>query len=431
MSSPNVLMFAPAFAPSFFSEALVSSKLALAMLAKGWPVTVISGSSSAAVTYSDAWQFPWDGLAERVHAIAPNLETGGSSRSNLSHWGTLAQVRHPVSGAVWAREAADVALRLHRDRPFDLILTRSTSCYAHLPALILRRHFHLPWIANWNDPPGHLFPAPYSYPLPPLQRIFKNRYLRSSAQAADINTFPSDRLMHYLSRPLDLTDPARMAVVPHVGMGWIGRRATRNQGRFRICHAGNLSAERDPRSLLRAVAWALEKHSDVHIELDLIGKKTDEIMTELARISLNGNVIFNPGLPFADCFRRMEGADLLLLIEAPVDDGIFFPSKLVDYAEVGRPILAISPRNGVTRDLFDRYDLGAFAEIGSDVAITAALDHLINEWKADRPPPAGLAMLREYVAPSAIVQSIAGLLESVNRRDYARSPKAGLGVRGG
>jgi hypothetical protein len=39
----------------------------------------------------------------------------------------------------------------------------------------------------------------------------------------------------------------------------------------------------------------------------------------------------------------MESADLLLVIDAPFDQSVFLPSKLVDYIGAQRPIFAITP----------------------------------------------------------------------------------------
>jgi hypothetical protein len=60
---------------------------------------------------------------------------------------------------------------------------------------------------------------------------------------------------------------------------------------------------------------------------------------------------------------RLEEADALLLIEAPCENVMFFPSKIVDYFEVGRPVLALSRKGGVVEALFWTCSFGEFAPV--------------------------------------------------------------------
>lgn len=406
----NVLMFAPAFAPNFFSEALVNSKLALAMLDAGWNVSVISASASADFVYSGNFGAPWELLRGIVHEVPPEAGSAGRFARINKAARVLAAGRHPVHGAKWAANAADAAFKLHQQRPFDLMITRSTSCIAHLPGLLFKNLVDVPWVANWNDPPPHLFPAPYSYPTSPVQRFFTDRYLRAAARRADVNTFPSERLMAYLSGPLELVDPRRMAVVPHIGFGRYGRPPRAEKDIFRISHAGNLSLERDPRYFLRALAKTIMRHPSIKFEFSIIGKMPDRALAEVEKLGLSGVVTYTPDIPFLACLEQLESADALLLIEARVANGIFFPSKIVDYCEVGRPVLAISPNEGVMRDLNDRYHFAYFADVGDPDAVVSALERLVSDWIDDKISLSGVQELRRQASPVAIVQQIARLV---------------------
>ncbi|MBD0413471.1 glycosyltransferase [Oryzicola mucosus] len=409
---PNVLMFAPSFAPNFFSEALVNSKLALAMLDEGWEVTVFSASAVSDFGYTDTWESPWQPLRPIVRQIPAAGNHGSLKKIGRAAW-AIATGRHPVPGAIWAAKVARAALEIHAVRPFDLMLTRSTSCIAHLPGLIVKRAAGVPWIANWNDPPPHLFPAPYNYPISPLRRFFTERYLSEAAAVADLNTFPSERLMRYLAEPLLISDPKRMHVVPHIGLGFRGHAPTGKKDRFRISHAGNLSVERNPRGFLRALAEVANRHTEIRFELELIGKIDDGIKAEVEKLQLSKVVTFLPNLSFQACFQQMEESDALLLIEASVENGIFFPSKIVDYCEVGRPILFISPEQGVSREMNDRFKLGYFCNVDEPTSIVVGLEKLVLDWKADRISYSGLEDMRTIVSPSEIVGQIGRLARSL------------------
>lgn len=419
---PRALIFAPAFAPVFFSEALVNSKLALAMLDAGWDLTIFTVATTGGDAYANDWSEPWHRLRALQFSVSSPAPTGRLGRA-LTIARNVMAVRHPVSGSLWAETVARQALALHRERPFDIMLSRSTSCCAHLPALLLRRELNIPWIANWNDPPGHRFPAPYSYPLSPVHRFFKDRYLRAAAQMADVNSFPSRQLMDYLAAPLGLKRGGRSVVLPHVGLGRYGRAAVLQPGRFRISHAGNLSRERDPSHFLRALAWLVKAHPLVQIEFEIIGQMDESFAPLISELGLDTVVMRTPGLPFLDCLHRLEEADALLLIEAPCDQGIFFPSKLVDYAEVGRPVLALSPAGGVVEDLIRTYRLGEFAPVGQDDAIRSALDSLFTACQTTEPTKYHFAAIRDYIAPQRLVAELAAVAGFAVGADAARQER--------
>lgn len=407
MRKPRVLMFSPAFAPEFFSEAIVSSKLALAFLDAGWEVAVFTTAQGNGAGYVNDWSPPWLPLKEVRCAPSPGRMTG-RLRQVPSMLRNVMTVRHPVSGSLWAERVAREAVILHRQQPFDLMLTRSTSCYAHLPAMLVKREVRIPWVANWNDPPGHLFPAPYHYPMPPLQRLFKDRYLRAAAQLADVNSFPSRELLDYLQEPLGLGAAKNAVVIPHVGLGQHGSVAGSLPGRFRIIHAGNLSRERDPSPFLRALAELVRENPQAGIEFEIIGHMDAEFSPLIEQLGLGGVVIRTPGLPFLECLRRMEQADALLLVEAPCARGIFFPSKLIDYVEVGRPVLALSPAGGVVERLVRDYGFGEFASLDDADAIRTGLNRLLVASRRQGACPYEFAGIRDRVAPGRIVADIAG-----------------------
>ncbi|HXY59428.1 MAG TPA: glycosyltransferase [Methylocystis sp.] len=414
---PRVLMFAPAFAPDFFSEALVNSKLALAMLDAGWEVVVFSAPGGDNV-YARGWSEPWSQLREISWNLPP------TPRGVFVRLAAAICARHPISGSLWAERTARTAAALHAEKPFDLVLSRSTSCVAHLPALLFRarrRKESAPiWIANWNDPPGHRFPPPYDFPSPPLQRRLMDRYLRAAATAADANTFPSELLRDYLAEPLGLdaegVPPLRRGVViPHVGLGWRPRAAPlADLSRFRVSHAGNLSRERDPTMFFAAFAKFAERHPEVRCEIEIVGQLDPAAEAAAAKLGLHERIRLVGGLPYMACLERLAAADLLLLLEAPCARGVFLPSKLIDYIEVGRPILAVSPRIGVVRELIEHHNFGLAAANDSAADIEAALERGFEERSQPnlcRARQRAIEWMRDLVRPDRIVADIRRVAE--------------------
>jgi hypothetical protein len=98
---------------------------------------------------------------------------------------------------------------------------------------------------------------------------------------------------------------------------------------------------------------------------------------------LSGVVSFEPVMPPDAIQAWMAEADVALLVEANLEEGLFFPSKLSDYLTGGRPILALSPARGVTADFLSQGG-GVLAGPEDVEGIAAALERLHGLWRAGR-----------------------------------------------
>ena len=79
-----------------------------------------------------------------------------------------------------------------------------------------------------------------------------------------------------------------------------------------------------------------------------------------------------------------EDADVLVVIDAPTrGPSPFLPSKLVDYLPLGKPIFAITPRDGASATLVRSLG-GIVAPPDDDAAIRVALRDLIARWREGR-----------------------------------------------
>lgn len=108
----------------------------------------------------------------------------------------------------------------------------------------------------------------------------------------------------------------------------------------------------------------------------------------------------------------MRASHVLVLIEAPLAEGIFLPSKVTDYVQAGRPILAVSPRNGTLADLLGANGGGLAADCTDPDAIYSALRALYDSWARgslahDYCP----ARLRALFSDAAVIPQYEALLE--------------------
>ncbi len=403
-------MFAPAFAPFYFSEGLVNSKLALAMISNAWDVTVISMPADKGLRYQSGWAGRWLALRALRHDVEA-VAVGSRATRLLGLGYDVIMAGHCVQGVHWSRMAFRKAMEMHRTRPFDVVLSRSTSCCSHLPAMLFKRETSVRWIANWNDPPLHLFPAPYDYAISGFRRLVVRRYLRAAAAAADFNSFPSRHLFEHLRSELKIVDESRVRILPHIGLDGYTARAWKKGDSFKLCHAGNLASERSPGTFLRACRKIIDRYNgSVKVTCDIVGVEDTNLAAVIQDVGLQEHVRFSGPKSFDDTLEAISQCDVAVLIEAPCEHGIFLPSKIIDYAQTGRPILSISPRTGVMRDLLSEYGGGIHADNRSQGSIESALDQFVQLWLENRLGSMNPVAWVHHASPEAILHALESMI---------------------
>lgn len=332
------------------AEGLASARLASALIRRGHEVTLLSRKL---------------------------LDPEPFNHFDLDRWGRLGALPHLLRGCTveekgWARAVARRAAELG---PFDVLHSRLNPAASHLAALEVLKKVDLPWCAYFSDPwPHHLYPEPYRFHVGPLSRRRLELSLDAMLRRADSLVFPAARLRDWLLSGRRERHRSKAFVAPHLGEE--GAPAPASNGHLHIRHAGFLMKERRIEPLLAALE-RLPSGVREDLRIEFAGRYAE------APQAPAGIVTFAPSMP-PDAVRAwMAGADVALLIEAALAEGIFFPSKLSDYLAGGRPILALSPRRGVTADLLADGG-GVLVEPGDEAGIAAALERLHGLWREGR-----------------------------------------------
>ena len=375
----RILLFATGFAPYSFSENLVNSKLALAIQNRGWHIDVISAVDEGPA-YSTTWAKPWMSLKDNTHEITNSA--AASSFLFFKRCLDSCAMGHPLPYVRWARQAYRKGLELHEDKPYDVILSRSISCVSHLPALAFHKKTGVPWIANWNDPPGFLFPAPYHIRTNWFWQSIWSRYYRAVARAATFNTFPSERLANYMQRHLSCFPAKKTRIIPHLMLDGYEPEIQPESGVFRLCHAGNLANERDPGMFLAALRRLIDNEGKgTAIEFEVIGVENDKLRQQISQLNLQDYVHCLGTMSYVNTMNRLAQSTIPVLIEAPCEEGVFLPSKLADYVQSGRPMLAVSPENGTVADTLNKNGGGIAVDCTAVADIYRGLKALFEHWK--------------------------------------------------
>jgi glycosyltransferase involved in cell wall biosynthesis len=359
------------------AEGLASARLAEALARHGHEVTLLTTTSPGL-----------DGVA--VYRVEPDPPGAFDSLSKrMDGWGRIGAIPHLLRGctmeeAGWVRAVARRASKLG---PFDVLHSRLNPAASHLAALAVLEELDLPWCAYFSDPwPHHLYPEPYRFTVGPLSRLRQERSLDAMLRKAGSLVFPSGRLRDWLLADRRKQFRPKSLIAPHLADREVApspaKQGRDGEGSFlRIRHAGFLMKERRVEPLFAGLERFLAVHPGAPIRIEFAGRYAG--VAPGVPPALSSVVSFEPSMP-PDAVRAwMAAADVALLVEANLEEGIFFPSKLSDYLAGGRPIVALSPGRGVAAD-FLADGGGILAGPEDEAGIAAALERLHDLWQAGR-----------------------------------------------
>ena len=377
---PRILMFAPQCIPPHNPEAIVNAKLVKMMLGASWKVDVISRTN-------DVGPYPsrTDGILEGVAAVTHSIymERGWDVKNTYCKVRGAVRSGHVVRSIRWVDSALSLGLKLARTNKYDFVLSRSSPVYAHLPALVVSQRYGIPWIANWNDPdPMGSCPPPYGTGPDARIPFWLARYLRAVAAGASWHTYPCIRLGRFLSAFLGHRLLTRGSVFPHPALEAPVRRTRSRGNEFVICHGGAVTFPRDPGPFLLGIRRLIDTNAEFGLatRVRFIGDWTNDLATLTEQLGLSQVVHAVAPTDYEQALAEFANADVLAVIEAPLLEGIFFPSKFVDYVQTGRPILAVSPREGTLRDLLATHGGGICADCTSSESVAEALSKFFSAW---------------------------------------------------
>ena len=404
-AKPRILMFAHAFFPDSNAESLVNSKLAMALLQNGADIDIISYNYlyTPERRYVNEWSDIWKPLERRIHPI--DYHPNKSWRDILDNILQCLASRTVLQGnKTWQQDLA-LGRKLHSHRQYDLILARALPVAAILPALHLSKECKVPLIINLNDPPSGTWPGPYP-PNPRWISFFEQAFLKFAFRNASAVTFPSPRLRRHVLRHLGIRPSTKYAVIPHIALHDSGnRKPSIDRSTFTLCHAGTVSGQRNPENFLKALSLLKESVPAHTLRCMFVGSMAPEHEALLCALELEDVVDIVGPCSYEDANALLRTASVQFIIEAPCEEGIFLPSKLVDYLQNSRPILAVSPKSGTLSDIVCHYGCGEAADCRDPQSIYSALNKMYSAWQTG-------CLSEQYSAASALHDFSSGVMKT-------------------
>lgn len=409
----RILMIATGYPPYLFSENLCNGKLAMALIENGIQIDAISRVDEGP-SYGSEWTAPWDMLAPTAHIIKYNAGNKLQQLADVIYSGTK-MGGYFIPGIRWVRRAFDKALDLMKSNNYDAVLTRSPNDMAHLVGLFLKKKTGCRWIANWNDPADPIWPGQYKHDYTPAQQSKKMAYTAKLLDSADVNTFPSDTLKKHFIEWFPLLKEKKTAVLPHIGLirsAWPKVESGQKSGIIRFLHSGNLSAERNPETTFQALRRLVDEGNN-SFEFHIMGYVNEYTKELINRYSLDNYVKFIGSYPYLKALEKMQSYDVLVLLEARLEKGIFFASKFTDYLQTGLPVLAISPVSGFAVDKLTGKKGEYLAYNQSVDSIYSTFRQILKDFDSNAIKDNASFELYKEFSPEIVVARIENLIKAV------------------
>lgn len=402
----KVLLIAPNCYPVNGAEEICNIKMLRAMTENGsFDVDVISRKRN--------WfNYPSDSLESYGVKVNSLTVVESDNRINIKTiWQTIQcffKFGVTFRGSVWAIVALPYVNNLLNQYKYDFVLTKNS------PSFLIGCYLHkkgLKWVASWNDPsPNIYYPVPYGKGKETKGTLISRRIVKLMSQA-DAHVFPAsllrDHMLYYMK-----VDKSRTWIAPHVVFPNETKRTDRHEvtNTMRIIHSGNLSSPRDPSTFMLALNEVLIENPSYRIEFTLLGRLDEASKTLLNSLdSLNKHCFFHEPIEYKQSLDFISNYDLACVIEADCGKGggVFLPTKVTDFMQVGIPIMAVSPRSGVLEGLYNDGIIGYYSDVSNVNSIKEAIKKVYNEYTTT-------GLKHNVIASQFTPQSVVDVYKQIN-----------------
>ena len=391
---PHLLIIAQSFPPIAGVAAYRPMRLANAMAARGWRVTVACAppmnlvyrwADPALAKYVDPAvrvvalpdsQTPfmprhdWTDRPRKLvsFAIRVTKSLTGTGRLALMHPDLFAAMRSLVRGYrypvlrmdyAWCGRVATLARDLHLDEPISVVLATMPPFYAGIAARVVSDDLNVPYVLDYRDIwKGNTFQA-----VAPNQDLLEQDLLDGAAHVIGVTEGIAAALTARTATPVATVpngfDPQ---MYPHESC-----KTVQDEGPLRIVQAGTLYPGSGFVDLVAAVA----KMPGETVTLDAYGDIGPEATAAIA--AAPEHVRYHGFVPSAVAKQAVCDADVALVMEIPFEVATI-PSKTFEYLATRKPVIFIGDRTHENARLLERCGLLAGAHTGEgDLATVVRL----------------------------------------------------------
>lgn len=391
----KLLLITYAFPPMQAPESYLSAKALSAL--QGFDVEVLTiNPAHLGLTLDRSMTSFVESHFKCVHYVTPPKWFGPELFRSLRYVMVL-----PDRFRIFNSSMLEAALKINV-QAYDVVMSWSQWHSVHLVAAEVKRRFpEIRWVSHMSDPwadnpflprvPG------FSY----IQRLIEQRVIRM-ADSIHFTTVETQNLV-MKNYPDEYFSKAH--VLPHCYVSDLYKKrenGSQTRDQWVIRYLGNFYGPRNPKNLARALSLLQTKCPELlqGVRVEIVGRWIDNARWRPQDEGVVGEELFVFKQPVEYCksLSLMSDADMLLILDAPFEQSIFFPSKLVDYIGAKRPILALTPEGSCAEIL--RKVGGLVASPSSVESIIDGLVMAIMKMKNGTAPEPEPSAILEYEAAS-------------------------------
>jgi len=238
----------------------------------------------------------------------------------------------------WMYFAVKEGKKILKNNNIDIIISRSTPITSHLIGEKLSSYSKLPWITCFSDP---WIENPYIfYPNKIIKKINKKLEKKIISRTQNI-VVTTKQIKQLFLKEYNIANKVTVIPNSYDPVEFSKKVSKKENNKFLMTYIGNFYGPRSPEPILKALRL-LDKDIRENIRLKLVGS-IGKFKYLLSKYKLEDVVEIISTVSRKNIFTYFLNSDILLLIDAPSNkENIFLPSKLLEYINIEKPIIAIT-----------------------------------------------------------------------------------------
>ncbi|HCA89410.1 MAG TPA: hypothetical protein DEO98_03460 [Legionellales bacterium] len=397
----RILLFSYAFPPMQVQMTPAVFKPMAALSAQGFDIDVVCADDFSPVLAKDCSLTPFIGeYFAQIKRLKPHTHQRFKLPDRLS-WQNVPDLMAPLHRCAFQYLMACDLSKYQSIITFSPFHSINAVMYK-----IKQQRPNLRWIAQFSDP----------WAGNPLEIRLANKLWNQWYQPRCLSKI--DYLLHSSAYSLNLmlkranTIPSS-SVLPHVYSSYLyPKRPKAHNAKITLRYIGVLYGRRSPDTLFMALAQLLARQPALKERLcvELIGQVPAAMLNTKAAQALPAGLIRHiPPVDYVESLALMYDADILLLIEADIQQNLFLASKVADYLGANTPIVGLVP-SGSSKDIL--------AELGCEYAhpravhdICLALEKTLKNVMSHHPQDWCNHAVRERFSDKIIAENFAHIIQ--------------------
>ena len=283
----------------------------------------------------------------------------------------------PDARCLWIRPSVRFLKKYLKSHPVNVIISTGPPHSMHLIAMRLKKHFDIPWVADFRDPWTDI----YYYEDLKLGRFAHRKQCRLEHEVLQ----KADKVVtvsRHCALGLERHGTKDIKVIPNGYDGDCNRSNLQANG-FILSHIGIIPPKTSP-VIWEAIGELIKEHKEFseHFQLRLVGQIDNRIKELLIKYGVSAHTEFVHYLPHEKMPENQGQSHVLLLLIPHIADarGIV-TGKFYEYLQARRPILGIGPENGDAATILKATQSGLMIDFTDKSKMKAYLLDLFSQYQ--------------------------------------------------